>query len=114
MDPGDVRFRPCIVESVDLWKDVWSGDGSFSSRGGMWHWLYIFKPLSTDSWIGRHTKRLPNRGWGPIVPGFGATRGLPKVETLVALAVAPQWRGPGEGRGPCQWDWGSKNNWMKV
>ena len=34
IDPGDHRFRPRSVTSIDVWKDLWSGDGILSSPSG--------------------------------------------------------------------------------
>ena len=30
-DPGYLRFRPRVVGDVEIWKDLWSGDGTLSS-----------------------------------------------------------------------------------
>ena len=30
-DPGHVRFRPRVARAVYVWKDLLSGDGTFSS-----------------------------------------------------------------------------------
>ena len=34
VDPRKVGFLPRLAESLQIWNDLWTGDGALSSRGG--------------------------------------------------------------------------------
>ena len=83
-EPGDLRFGPCVIEDVESWKYLLSGNGKLSSPGAAGHRRWPDGQLSLcvgsmntrqspTSWLGRgfHTVRdCIDSGDLRIFPGF--------------------------------------------